>query len=220
MKIINSLTKVLGFTLFDFYRNKNNSELFNIKYWLLSVGLWFVLLPFLILQLIGVFILFDLLRLNNNKRKLTYFELTELKSVYGDSINYNQIRIRKNSKWASYGSRFIGAKHLGFVFLNTIHFSRQIDSINNQSDMAWLVHEVTHVSQYQKCGIVYAFKALRAQKNGGYSYSQEWLGIDLKQSNFEQQADISKCYYLDSKNHKDLKKYDLVLNDIRNQRFV
>ena len=78
--------------------------------------------------------------------------------------------------------------------------------------MAWLVHEVTHVSQYQKYGIVYIIKALRAQRHGGYNYKETWLQTALNDFNFEQQADIAKQYYLNvSRGHKNDRYNNLIL---------
>ena len=85
--------------------------------------------------------------------------------------------------------------------------------------MSWLIHEITHVSQYQKYGVVYIFKALRAQRNGGYAYQKTWLDGLLKDLNFEQQAEVAQAYYRDLRNGKSLEHFKGALSQIRDQRF-
>lgn len=219
MKIKQWLYQLTGFTLFDINRNQNNAQYFGWKYWFITIGLWIMILPLSILQFIGVFVFVNWCFQFWSSRPITAFEKQEAGLVFSKSIHYNKVRVKVNSKWAIFGTQFVKGPHLGFVFLNTIHFSRTIESENNQEDMAWLIHELTHVSQYQKYGMVYIFKAFRAQRNGGYSFQKEWLSRPLKQCNFEQQADISKQYYLDLKGGDDSIIYDSIIEEIRNTRF-
>ena len=59
---------------------------------------------------------------------------------------------------------------MAYVWIKTIHFSRVIYCDSKLQDMAWLVHEVTHIAQFNKLGIQYVFDALIAQIIGGYDY--------------------------------------------------
>ncbi|MFK8038683.1 MAG: hypothetical protein AB8B74_10370 [Crocinitomicaceae bacterium] len=219
MKIANSIYKLTGLTLFDWKRNRHNKLSFKWHYHIAAVLLWLMLLPIFCFQFFGVFWLFDKFRSTKHYRKLTDDEIEELQLVYKNSIDYNLVKIKEESKWAKYGSRFVKGLHLGFVFLNTIHFSRTIKAEESLSDMAWLVHEVTHISQHQKYGIVYIIKSLRAQRNGGYAYQKTWLDKSLKHFNFEQQADIAKHYYLAIKAKEDVTLYETIKTEIISQNF-
>lgn len=220
MIFFDTLYKISGFALFDWKRNENNKPVFKWYYNILTVLLWILLIPFIIIQLIGLFWFLNLLRFSKRYRKLSEHETTELKMVYGGAINYSAVRVVEQSFWAKFGSKFVNSPHLGFVFLNSIHFSRNIAADESQTDMAWLVHEVTHISQYQKYGIVYLIKSLRAQRNGGYAFEKEWLQGSLKDFNFEQQADIAKQYYLQLKNKPTMVDLPpLILSEIKSQSF-
>ncbi len=216
---MNKLSTLLGLTLFDIGRNRYNRPYFKWHYHLMAAALWILFLPLFMLQLLGVFRLIDRLRFKRKLRKLTTKEIEELQLVYLDSVDYNLVRVLENSIWAKFGSRFVSSKHLGSVFLNTIHFSRAIQAEDDLNDMAWLVHEAAHISQYQKLGIVYIVKALRAQRNGGYHYQNDWLNGRLKDFNFEQQADIAKTYYLKIKNNQPTAHYEIIIDAIRMRSF-
>ena len=66
-----------------------------------------------------------------------------------------------------------------------------------------LIHELVHVWQYQKVGIVYIPRALVAQRSAeGYDYggaegleAARQAGRSLLEFNLEQQADIVSDYY-------------------------
>lgn len=220
MKITNAFYKLTGFALFDWRRNRLNKSAFKWYYHIIAMVLWLVILPFLVLQFLGLFRFFDKLRLTSRYRFLSQHEIVELQLVYQNSVNYDLIRVVEWCRWAKFGSRFVANDHLGFVFLNTIHFSRKINTEKSLNDMAWLVHEVTHVSQYQKYGVVYIVKALRAQRNGGYGYQPEWLCRSIKDFNFEQQAEVAKAYYLDIKSGKGKKLLTSLVLQIRHQQFL
>ena len=74
--------------------------------------------------------------------------------------------------------------------------------------MKFMIHELTHVWQYQKKGAIYAVKCLWAQATAGYKYMpkrtkqpdqymlrQLGKGKTLNSYNFEQQGDILADYY-------------------------
>ncbi|MFK8045960.1 MAG: hypothetical protein AB8B72_10730 [Crocinitomicaceae bacterium] len=214
---MSAVTRLLGLQLFDVNRNGHNKPIFKWHYGLISFLLWIVLIPFLVLQLAGLFGVVNLFGLK--KRRLSEFEITELKLVFANSVDYSKIRIREKSTWAKVGAKYIKTSHLGFVFLNTVHFSRNLQTDVSRTDMAWLVHEATHVSQYQKLGIIYIVKALRAQRNGGYRYEKSWLNSELKEFNFEQQADIAKAYYIGLKDGEIISQYNCTADLIRQQKF-
>ena len=214
------IKKLFGLSLFDISRNRHNKPFQKWYYGLISVLLWVLLLPFFILQFLGLFLIIEFIsRHRKNSRILTFNELTELKKVFNNALNYDSVRVKEQSLMAKFGARLIKSPHLGFVFLNTIHFSRKIESDNNYAEMAWLVHEAAHVSQYQKLGFVYMVKALRAQHNGGYHYQKSWLQTDLRDFNFEQQADIAKQHYLNLSTGIKNDNYTKLIQEIQEQKF-
>lgn len=116
-------------------------------------------------------------------RKLTDAEITELRKVYGDSIDYDKIRVKVGDDAMTVGA----ARTIG----NTIY----IPEGKLTTDL--LVHESGHVWQFQHGGDDYMGEALFAQTFGeGYNYQQ---GIDEGKSwaelNPEQQAELLKDAY-------------------------
>jgi hypothetical protein len=99
---------------------------------------------------------------------------------------------------AKLGAKSAGKKHIGFVLFRTINFTRPLNYNDGISDVAWLVHELVHVVQFEHLGVQYIFEALRAQRNGGYQYgglSQLQKSRMVSEFNLEQQAEIEKHYY-------------------------
>lgn len=205
-------------------RNQFNKKHRTIFYQIISICIWVILVPLKILDIIKVFYLIDFIRsLFITKRKLTPFEISEAKIIFGDAIDYNKIKIQENSILAKWGAKYAKKIHLGFVLFRTICFSRKLKHKQIPSDMEWLIHELVHVLQFEKLGVQYIFEALRAQKYGGYHYK----GIDgLKSSkclsdfNLEQQAEIAKDYYkLIKSNDVHRKLYLPFIKDIRDGKF-
>ena len=121
-------------------------------------------------------------------RGLNQRELALGKSIFGNSINYDLVRI--NSLDVLTGDR-------AYVFRNTI-----VPSEGGMSD-ATLIHELTHVWQFQTHGADYISEALIARKWGdGYDYGDlEGLkkayqdGKRLGDFNPEQQGEIIEEYF-------------------------
>jgi hypothetical protein len=71
--------------------------------------------------------------------------------------------------------------------------------------IGWLIHELTHVWQYQHLGLRYLFEALKIQLQqgaAGYQFGGEdglrlraQSGARLQDFNLEQQGDIARSYY-------------------------
>lgn len=201
-------------------RNQYNTQKHNLLY-PINVIIWIVLIPIKLLEIIGFSYLLNFTFKSLSKtRRLTSYEIRELKSIFKDSINYSAIRINESSNWAKIGSKTTKTDHLGFVWMQTINFTRPISSESKTSDMAWLIHEMVHISQFKTLGIQYIFEALIAQHIGGYNYG----GIEelkklhpLKFYNLEQQADIIKHSYLNRKKSTDL--YKIHLSNLISKEF-
>ncbi len=182
---------------------------------------WLVFIPFSIIDIFGIFVLISAVgKLFVRCRRLNDFEVKEIKSVFGEDYRFKYVTIKEHSVWAKWGAKYAGKQKLGFVLFRRIYFSREIDTENNLNDMAWLIHEMVHIKQYNKIGIVYIIKALRAQRNGGYSYDKKWLKFRLKDFNLEQQGEIAKHYYLTIKRKDESGSYNRTIADLKNNHFT
>jgi hypothetical protein len=124
-------------------------------------------------------------------------EITELKKVFGDTVDYSQIRVHDNVKDGLLGSS--RAMTLG----NDIYMPT--DRTTDSSYGHTLVHEMTHAWQGQNGGPDYAAKALEAQLygdgDGGWGQrGYDWetgiaKGKSWKDQSPEQQAELIENAY-------------------------
>lgn len=157
-----------------------------------SILEWFVDAGFYIMDIVAMpevyEIVFSLLKIKT--RSLTTQEKALAKSIFGDSIQYNLVKV--DSK-ARFGTKKIA---LAYVSFNTINYLKNIDK-------AIFIHELMHIWQFQRFGSIYIARAIKAQRSKeGYDYGgvanlyQVMLkGGSLLDFNFEQQADIIEDYY-------------------------
>lgn len=123
-----------------------------------------------------------------DKRSLSDAEVRLLRGVFGDGLDYRPVRlVRMAPLIASInGSR-------AFVLGNTLNVpSADYDALR-RGEKAWLlVHESTHVWQYQHHGLGYVAESLWAQGFGeGYDYVKALrAGKPWKKMNPEQQAQL------------------------------
>jgi hypothetical protein len=153
------------------------------------------------------------------KRPLTAAERVELERVFGASIDYECIRLDEAAAWTNAINRLMArllrrppptgdnAVTLG----NIIFFPRRLrtaaaDGVPASfSDLDWLVHEATHVWQYQNSGPGYLFHSVWELIRFGpkaYAYGGE-EGLLKAQArkktlgdfSVEQQAEIARDFY-------------------------
>lgn len=125
-----------------------------------------------------------------NTRGLSDTEKTLAKSVFGDAIDLDLVRIDEYSL----GNLVNGNRP--FVTFNTINSWGEMDA-------GTLIHELTHVWQYAEYGALYIPEALSAQwSDEGYDFggiealeAAKAEGKGLDSFNFEQQAEIIRAYY-------------------------
>jgi len=131
-----------------------------------------------------------------NTRRLTAREIALARTVFGETIDYQKVRLDEKS--------FVGCRQFRFAYVG-FYF---INSWGKLSDPV-LIHELVHVWQYQRLGSVYIPRALWAQRTPkGYNYGGisalkkvlEQHGPEVRASvflsfNFEQQADIVADYF-------------------------
>ncbi|HIH95283.1 TPA: hypothetical protein HA338_15075 [Methanosarcina acetivorans] len=127
-------------------------------------------------------------------RKLTTLEEQEARIVFGDSINYRQVRIDEHSLIAWTGAKIKNSSGMGVATFHTINFNKKIKTAAVNSDMKWLIHELAHVSQMEHIGSKYLIEAFYAQATEGYGYTpgEKPHFCDY---NREQQASIAADYY-------------------------
>ena len=153
---------------------------------------WWIDFLFLVLDLSGLGNIYELLQewVKPNTRGLYDWEKELARSVFKDSIQYAKVRI---DEYALIGPR---RYRLCYVSVNTINAWGKMEN-------SLLIHELTHVWQYQHFGLAYIPRALRAQHSKtGYNYGgikqlkkYKDQGKSIFAFNLEQQADIVSDYY-------------------------
>lgn len=174
-------------------------------------------------------------------RPLYAWEIQEAQRVFGNQIAFQHVRIHECVAWPD-TIKQISLKLQGappntepnaITLGNHIYFPIRLPSQPNQiSDQdrlyfAWLVHELTHVWQYQRMGWRYLVLALNLQmKHGAHAYdygaekglldrlSQGWKFADF---NLEQQGDIARAYYLRMINHQDVRAWSHFIKPFQDQ---
>lgn len=127
----------------------------------------------------GVSAIQTLIGLEPVGRKLTEEEIAILRQVYGDSIDYDQVRIKEGK------AGLFSTNDRPFVLGNTVYMKgREIDA-------HLLVHEMAHVWQFQNGGSDYMSEALISQKWGhGYRWEDSVPGTAWADLEPEQQAEL------------------------------
>lgn len=149
-------------------------------------------------------------------RSLTEWEIRQARRVFQSAINYSRVNVEDDSEVMSRLSR--GAT---VTLGNTIYFPG-----NDSRSMGLMIHELTHVWQYQTTGWTYAPKALWAQVTEGYSYTPQGKtpddalrdarakGKTLTSFNKEQQGDILADYYRRLQGGGDVTAYQPFADDV------
>ena len=157
-----------------------------------------------------------------NTRTLSSTETAEAKKVFAGSISYWQVRIDEYSLIAWLGSLFSGGGGMGVTTFHTINFNHKIKTAPGNSDMAWLIHELTHVSQYEHVGSQYLGEAIHAQATAGYGYGGEAAllaahaaGKHFRDYNREQQGDIARDFYLTLTSGRSTVAYDPFITELK-----
>ena len=169
-----------------------------------------------------------------DSRSLEPHEILEAQKVFGDQLDYDEIRIFEETELPNFvddiGRLLKGMDKRAQNMKNAItlgnwcFFGRDIETTNPQ-DMAWMIHELTHAWQYQTIRWDYLFKALDAQKKLGvkaYDYGGEKgliehraKGGTIKEFNMEQQGDITKHYYLRTVTNRKINVWEDYIQDIK-----
>ncbi len=165
-------------------------------------------------------------------RSLHPHELFEVQNVFRTGLDTARVVISEGDALPNWVGR-IGAalkgqpppKENAITVGNTSYFPRALTS--SVTDLAWLIHELTHQWQYQHFGIRYLFEALRAttyvyaNENESHDAALKRLWSENKKFsdfNREQQGDIVRDYFFALKQpppYPDLAAWEPYLHDLR-----
>jgi len=172
------------------------------------------------------------------RRSLSSHEIVEAQLVFAASVVYERVAIIEEVAWpnwvgriGSWISRTEAPKYNAVTLGNTLNFPRGLrtdipaDPVGSINDMAWLIHELTHVWQYQHFGIAYLPQGIWAHLRYGseaynYGYEQglkEALVRDEKLEDFnrEQQGEIARHYYYRLKQGKDVSAWQPFISEFQ-----
>lgn len=172
------------------------------------------------------------------RRRLTPVERGEAEAVFGDGLDYDRVWLVEGVTWPNWIARLTSpitrspptgsgnAVTLG----NRVHFPVQLRTREAEiaqgilADMAWLIHELTHVWQSQRDGPVYLAQAILAHLRLGsqvYDYggaagllAAKQRGEGFRSFNREQQGDIARDYYLRRKRNQDTSAWDPMIAEL------
>lgn len=152
---------------------------------------------------------------------LTSEERAAIVSVLGPkAMRYDDIRIAEGGILPHIFRRNGGR---AFCTWHTIHLQR--DGAHTRKDLSLLVHEATHVMQYERMGTLYIGEALYAQRKlgrGAYDYGGEEglrraraAGTPLRAYNREAQAQMVQDYFRRREAGQDVAAYEPYLQEAR-----
>ncbi|MBP7694717.1 MAG: hypothetical protein KA764_22535 [Anaerolineales bacterium] len=177
-----------------------------------------------------------------SKRPLSASELAEARLVFADGLDYTRVRVAEASPFPNFiadiGAFFQGKKRTwdnAVTLGDTSYFPRQLrtspaDLAAGLTDMAWLIHELTHQWQFQTAGWRYLSEALHVQLTlgpAGYDYAgkagsprEALRAASQVQRRFldfnrEQQGDIARDYYVARKRGEDVAAWQPFVDDLR-----
>lgn len=176
-------------------------------------------------------------------RPLSSSEVSEAQLVFGDGLDYNRVRITEGNYFppnfaADIGAFFQGKKRTwdnAITLGNTVYFPRTLrtsadDIAKDLTDISWLMHELTHVWQYQRFGLRYLYETIKVQLQlgmGAYNYAGKHGTkkaamraavadkLSLVAFNFEQQGDIARDYYFALKRNDEPEVWEPLVDQLR-----
>lgn len=128
-------------------------------------------------------------------RRLTSGEITMLRQVFGNSIDYSSVKIHNHGYWLFFGFQpdNTAVAPNGEIYMPADLFSADFSKELSNRRRRLLVHEMTHVWQHQ---LGYPLKRIRAARpNMQYGYTLA-TGKRLCDYNMEAQGNILADYFL------------------------
>ena len=124
-------------------------------------------------------------------RRLNLRERTLLKSIFGETVDYDKVRLQKGGLLTLRGQAVAWQNRVRFPAARfRMDFTR-----HTLGDACWLVHEMTHVWQWQTVPGYHPLKAAREHLRGHspYVYALD-ARRPLRRYGWEQQASIVEHY--------------------------
>lgn len=173
------------------------------------------------------------------RRRLRFTEMREAQEIFSGGLPFNQVWVHEHARWpnwvatvgAALARRPAPAGGNSVTLGHNIYFPHPLrtDEAHLEAglfgDMAWLVHELTHVWQHAHGGYRYALAAVREQLRLGpavYDYGGEGglaaaaaRHASLSDFNPEQQGDIVRDYYLRRKHGSATAAWEPFLAELR-----
>lgn len=177
-------------------------------------------------------------------RLLYAWEIEEARLVFSAQLNYLLVRVHECHLWLKRlhrlgcwlkgvpSSEIPNAITLGYhcYFPVVLANENREPSLEDLAHVAWLIHELTHVWQYQRLGWRYLILALYAQfryKEGAYDFGgEEGLrnsfenGMSLNHFNLEQQGEITRTYYMRLKTGREVSAWLPFIEEIQRGRGI
>ena len=169
-------------------------------------------------------------------------EIYEAQTVFARQIYYHSVRIHECSKFSIFMHRIVSmyrkeisnhppsAISIGNHIYFPVNLPNKPISVNHPEHykIGWLIHELTHVWQFQHIGWKYLTQAIQLQIQMGkkaYNFGGEkGLKTMLKEQkhindfNLEQQGDITRTYYERKTQAKSVQSWEPFIEDIRTSR--
>ena len=169
------------------------------------------------------------------------WEIEEFMPIFGNTLTYDRVRIFECTSWPDAIDR-LGRKlkrmpppkeneHNAVTLGNKCYFPVRLPEglvphgAPDSYKIDWLVHELTHVWQYQHQSWLYLWRAIVAQlrdKDQAYDYGGEDGLIksrkkskNFKQFNPEQQGNIVQAYYVRKRAGQDVSSWQPYIDDIK-----
>lgn len=148
---------------------------------------------------------------------LTGAERAAAQSVLGpNAIDWDRVRVAESGVLS-----LVFSLNQGRAFA-TFHTINLPTGAHGRGNLAIVVHELTHVYQYERTGSQYLGQAIHAQATIGYGYggaaglrSDRAAGRHYRDYNREQQAQIAQDYYQLLQTHGDTSDYDPFIAELR-----
>jgi len=137
-------------------------------------------------------------RILTGASRLIPTETDTASTVFGrGAIRYDAVRVAQGGLLRLV---FKINRRRGFATFHTVNLPSS--GRNSRSHLDIVVHELTHVYQFEVAGSIYIWEAIRAQRTTGYGYGGwQQLQVDrgngrhFRNYNREQQAQIAQDYY-------------------------
>ncbi len=173
----------------QFFLLFNLPRIIHIYSWM-TVVFWPFELVVGILHILGLGHFIQFILQSRKTRKLTSHECEIARSMFGDLIDLDAVRLNPISRIAE-------RMNIAFVTANQVNF-------NTVMSDALLIHELTHIYQYQQVGLVYIPRCLKAQTSkAGYDFGAIEDHYDILNGqaglwklNYEQQAEFLESLYV------------------------